>query len=59
MKKYSAIRDMYYGNRGGYDTIKIKNEEISKEWRFSLPLNLGCCVYTPSTKPFTIILEKK
>ena len=24
MKKYSAIKDMYYGNRGGHDTIKIK-----------------------------------
>ncbi len=29
MKNYSAIKDMYYGNRGGYDTIKIKNEEVS------------------------------
>ena len=29
MKNYSAIKDMYYGNRGGHDTIKIKNEEIS------------------------------
>ncbi len=29
MKKYSAIKDMYYGNRGGHDTIKIKNEEVS------------------------------
>ena len=28
MKKYSAIKDMYYGNRGGLDTIKIKNEEM-------------------------------
>ena len=28
MKKYSAIKDMYYGNRGGIDTIKIKNEEV-------------------------------
>lgn len=28
MKKYSAIKDMYYGNRGRFDTIKIKNEEM-------------------------------
>ncbi len=28
MKKYSAIKDMFYGNRGGYDTINIKNEEV-------------------------------
>ena len=28
MKKYSAIKDMFYGNRGGYDTVKIKNEEL-------------------------------
>ena len=28
MKKYSAIKDMYYGNRGGHDTIKIKKEEL-------------------------------
>ncbi len=28
MKKYSAIKDMYYGNRGGHDIIKIKNEEV-------------------------------
>ncbi len=27
MKKYSAIKEMYYGNRGPYDTIKIKNNE--------------------------------
>ena len=26
MKKYSAIKEMYYGNRGGLDTIKIKND---------------------------------
>ena len=26
MKKYSAIKDMYYGNRGAHDTIKIENE---------------------------------
>ena len=28
MKKYSAIKDMYYGNRGGLDNIKLKNEEV-------------------------------
>ena len=28
MKKYSAIKDMYYGNRGGHDTIKIENEAV-------------------------------
>ena len=28
MKKYSAIKEMYYGNRGGFDTIKNKNEEM-------------------------------
>lgn len=28
MKKYSAIKDMYYGNRGAHDTIKIENEEV-------------------------------
>ena len=28
MEKYSAIKDMYYGNRGGHDTIKIKKEEL-------------------------------
>ena len=27
MKRYSAIKNMYYGNRGGFDTIKIKNDE--------------------------------
>ena len=27
MKKYSAIKDMYYGNRGVHETIKIENEE--------------------------------
>ncbi|MBO5851914.1 MAG: hypothetical protein J6R29_06245 [Clostridia bacterium] len=27
MKKYSAIKEMYYGNRGSYDTIKIKDNE--------------------------------
>ncbi len=27
MKKYSAIKDMYYGNRGVNETIKIENEE--------------------------------
>ncbi|MBO5888701.1 MAG: hypothetical protein J6Q58_01000 [Clostridia bacterium] len=27
MKKYSAIKDMFYGNRGMYDTIKIENIE--------------------------------
>lgn len=29
MKKYSAIKEMYYGNRGGQETIKIKDEELS------------------------------
>ncbi len=29
MKNYSAIKDMFYGNRGKHDSIKIKNEEIS------------------------------
>ena len=28
MKKYLAIKDMYYGNRGGLDNIKLKNEEM-------------------------------
>ena len=28
MKKYSAIKDMYYGNRGGHETIKAKDEEM-------------------------------
>lgn len=28
MKKYSALKDMYYGNRGGHDNFKIKNEEV-------------------------------
>ena len=27
MKKYSAIKDMYYGNRGVHDKFKIENEE--------------------------------
>ena len=29
MKKYSAIKDMFYGNRSGFDSIRIKNEEVS------------------------------
>ena len=29
MKKYSAIKDMYYGNRGVHDKFKIENEEKS------------------------------
>ena len=29
MKKYSAIKDMYYGNRGVHDKFKIENEEQS------------------------------
>ena len=29
MKKYSAIKDMYYGNRGVHDKFKIGNEEKS------------------------------
>ena len=27
-EKNSAIKDMYYGNRGKLDTIKINNEEV-------------------------------
>ena len=27
MKKYSAIKEMYYGNRGTHDTIRLKNAE--------------------------------
>lgn len=29
MEKYSAIKDMFYGNRGRHDSFKIKNEEKS------------------------------
>ena len=29
MKKYSAIKDMFYGKRGGYDTIKIDDNDIT------------------------------
>ena len=29
MKKYSAIKDMYYGNRGVRDKFKIESEEKS------------------------------
>ncbi len=29
MKKYSAIKDMYYGNRGVHDKFKIESEEQS------------------------------
>ena len=29
MVKYSAIKDMYYGNRGVHDKFKIGNEEKS------------------------------
>lgn len=28
MKNFSAIKDMYYGNRGRHDTINLKNEEM-------------------------------
>ena len=28
MGKYSAIREMYYGNRGQHDTIVIDDEEV-------------------------------
>lgn len=29
MGKYSAIREMYYGNRGQHDTIVIEREELN------------------------------
>ena len=29
MKNYSAIKDMYYGNRGTHSNFKMKNEEKS------------------------------
>ena len=29
MKNYSAIKEMFYGNRGGHDSIKIGKEELS------------------------------
>ena len=28
MKKYSAIREMFYGNRGQNDTIQIEDEDV-------------------------------
>ena len=28
MKKYSAIREMFYGNRGQNDTIQIEDENV-------------------------------
>lgn len=28
MVKYSAIKDMYYGNRGQHENVRIKNEDI-------------------------------
>ena len=28
MKKYSAIREMFYGNRGQNDTVQIEDEDV-------------------------------
>ena len=28
MKKYSALKEMFYGNRGQHDTIKIEDEDV-------------------------------
>ena len=28
MVKYSAIKDMYYGNRGQHDSLRIKDDDV-------------------------------